>query len=168
MQDRKTINDYRKHHRHGLVPITGTNIAFSSAGLRKLGITDRLDLATDKDRNPIPGKDGPFTTGQFADAEFLGDPGRKQPTTDNPNHYEPAWRDEFKQRIHGVVLITGDAWERVEARSDFVERAFKIDDPNEAAIVEVLRIRGQVSSLTPCHGPSMIAKSFPLGSPEAK
>jgi hypothetical protein len=151
-----------------LIPLTGTNIAFSSAGLKKLGITDRLDLASDNKREPIPGKDGPFTLGQFADAEFLGDPGRKQPTLDDPNHYEPAWRNEFKQRIHGVVLITGDTWERVEARCDVIERAFKIDEPDDASIVEVMRIRGQVSSSTPCHSPSVISKPSLLGPPRAK
>jgi hypothetical protein len=148
LEDRKAIQEHRRHHHHSLLPLTGTNIAFSSAGLKKLGITDQLDRASDVNRLPIDGP-GPFTLGQIADAELLGDPGRKQPTTNDPNHYEPAWRDEFKQSIHGVVLITGDTWERVEARSDFIERAFKIDDPNAASIVEVLRIRGQVSVSDP-------------------
>ena len=168
LEDRKAIQDHRKYHRDGLVPITGTNIAFSSAGLKKLGITDLLDLALDNTKNPIPGKPGAFSLGQFADAEFLGDPGRKQPTANDPNHYEPAWRNEFKQPVHGVVLITGDTWERVEARSDFIERAFNIDDPSDASIVEVLRIRGQVSSSSPCHSRSVIANPFLLGSSRCK
>ena len=166
LEDRKAIDEHKKHHRPGLLPITGTNIAFSSAGLKKLGITDTLDVAG-RDP-PVPDKPGPFTLGQMADAEFLGDPGRKQPTKDDPNHYEPAWRPEFKQNIHGVLLITGDTWERVEARSDFLERAFNIDDPNDASIVEVLRIRGQVSFSTPYSSRSVIAKPFLLGSPGAK
>ena len=160
LADRKAIDEHKKHHRHDLLPITGTNIAFSSAGLKKLGITDTLD--------GDPANPGPFTRGQMANAETLGDNGRKQPTKDDPNHYEPAWRPEFKQNVHGVVLITGDTWERVEARSDFIERAFNIDDPNDASIVEVLRIRGQVSLSTPYPSRSVIAKSFLLGSPEAK
>ena len=168
LEDRKAIQDHRNQHRPGLVPLTGTNIAFSSAGLKKLGITDQLDLGSDSGRNPIPGTLGPFTLGQINDAKLLGDPGRNQPTATDPNHYEPAWKDEFKQSIHGVVLITGDSWERVEARSDFIERAFNIDDPNDASIVEVLRIRGQVSSSTSYQSRSVIANPFLLGSPRAK
>ena len=168
LEDRKAIDEHKKYNRPGLLPITGTNIAFSSAGLKKLGITDTLDVASNENREPVPDKPGPFTLGQIADAEFLGDNGRKQPTKDDPDHYEPAWRPEFKQNIHGVILITGDTWERVEARSDFIERAFNIDDPNDASIVEVLRIRGQVSFSTPCPSHSVVAEPFLLGSPGAK
>jgi hypothetical protein len=167
LEDHKAIQEHQKHRRPGLVPLTGTNVGFSSSGLKKLGITDQLDLADDDNRVPVPGKPGPFTIGQFADSESLGDPGRKQPTKDDPNHYEPAWRNEFKQSIHGVFLITGDSWERVETRSDFIERAFKIDDGIDASIIEVLRIRGQVSVSTPCQSCGPISKPFLLGSPGA-
>jgi len=166
LEDRKTIQDHRRHHPHGgLIPITGTNVAFSSAGLKKLGITDRLDTPLDVNRNPIPG-DGPFTLGQLADSQFLGDAGRKQPTASDPNHYEPAWRNEFKQPVHGVFLITGDSWERVEARSDLIESAFKLDDAVDASIVEVLRIRGQVSFSTNSRVVVRLL-NFSLGSPRA-
>ena len=165
LEDHKAIDDHRKHHRPGLVPLTGTNVAFSSAGLKKLGITDQLDQAS---RDPPPSGLGPFTGGQFADAQFLGDPGRKVPTVGDPNHYEPAWRNEFKQSIHGVFLITADSWDRVEARSDFIERAFKIDDALNASIVEVLRIRGQVSFWIASLSRTAVANPFLLGPPEAK
>lgn len=165
LDDHKAIEDHKKHHRPGLVPITGTNVAFSSAGLQKLGITDQLDKAT---RDPPPSGLGPFTGGQLADAHFLGDRGRKVPTLSDPDHFEPAWRDEFKQPIHGVFLITGDSWERVEARSDFIEHSFKIDDAIKASIVEVLRIRGQVSFSTAWLDRITVVYPFLLGPPKAK
>ncbi|EJD38892.1 DyP-type peroxidase [Auricularia subglabra TFB-10046 SS5] len=65
-------------------PIVALNLAFSQSGLTALGITDNLG-------------DPEFTAGQFADAEFLGDPGT--------GNWKPAFRGT---KIHGVFLMASD------------------------------------------------------------
>nr|WAW38280.1 DyP-type peroxidase [Auricularia auricula-judae] len=65
-------------------PIVALNIAFSQSGLTTLNITDDLG-------------DAPFAAGQFADADFLGDPGTK--------NWKPAFQGT---KVHGVLLMASD------------------------------------------------------------
>ncbi|KAK7444358.1 dye-decolorizing heme-containing peroxidase [Stygiomarasmius scandens] len=71
-------------------PVTAVNIAFSQSGLTALGVTDNL-------------KDSAFSSGQFADAENLGDPG-----TSN-------WISGFiGTRVHGVLMFFSDTDENID------------------------------------------------------
>jgi len=79
-------DDIDKHKKKsgGLLPLAFLNIAFSSRGLKKLGINDNI-------------QDADFTNGQFADAANLGD-----------NASE--WLDEFRgSSIDGVIQVAGDS-----------------------------------------------------------
>jgi len=105
LADQKAIEDHKKKGGIGLLTLVGTNISFSQTGLHALGINDDL-------------KDPLFTAGQLADASNnfanngLSDPGVVTGTTTNP-----AWDPNFKQAIHGCILITGDSLLTLRARS---------------------------------------------------
>lgn len=49
--------------------------------------------------------DAAFEAGQLAGAGDLGDPG----TVDATGKFDPNWIPDFKQPIHGVILISGDS-----------------------------------------------------------
>lgn len=87
----KKIAQAREDAKGGRVwlKINGLNIAFTAAGLTKLGITD--------DKQPSRGV---FFTGAEADAISLGDPV-------NDNGKLSTWKDEYlTPHIDGVLLVT--------------------------------------------------------------
>ncbi|KDQ59140.1 hypothetical protein JAAARDRAFT_57097 [Jaapia argillacea MUCL 33604] len=116
-KDQNAIKEHRRQNQPGLFPLAGLNIAFSQAGLVKLGVTDDI-------------KDSAFTAGQLADAPNLQD-------------VPISWDLAFKRVIHGVILVTGDSHESVDKIIQHVEALFGVHLPH-ATILEVLRIRGDV------------------------
>ncbi|KAK7062703.1 dye-decolorizing heme-containing peroxidase [Paramarasmius palmivorus] len=124
IQDAATFKSKLASDIHGLItstnqlldvslqPITAVNIAFSNSGLSTLGITDDLN-------------DAAFTSGQFVDAEALGDPG-----TGN-------WIEGFKGTgVHGVFLIASDTQSNVDAE------LVNIQNILGSSISEVHRLQG--------------------------
>lgn len=84
-------------------PVVSLNIAFSQAGLNKLGKTDNLGDTT-------------FSKGQAADANILGDPG----TTN--------WVSAFVgKNIHGVFLIASDLASSLDTEVSALETLFGSD-----------------------------------------
>jgi len=118
---RKQIDDHKKCGHHGLLKIVGTNIAFTSAGLKKLGVTESLG-------------DNDFDQGQLAAAKALGDTG----TTDTSGNFVPDWLPPFKSEIDGLVLIAGDSKETITEQKNKVEHVLG------KTIKEVLVVEGQV------------------------
>lgn len=87
-------------------PIVALNLAFSQSGLTTLGITDDLG-------------DAPFSAGQAADADNLGDPGTRN------------WVRAFRgTRIHGVFLIASDTDVNIAAQVSVLESLFGNDITN--------------------------------------
>lgn len=84
-------------------PVVSLNIAFSQAGLTKLGKTDNL-------------RDALFSNGQQSDANNLGDPG----TTN--------WVNAFLgKKIHGVFLIASDTSNSISTEVSAIESLFGSD-----------------------------------------
>ncbi len=83
--------------------------------------------------------DGTFTTGMLADASSLGDKG----TTSASGAFDPDWDPEFKQDIHGLILIAGNSHATVNETFRQVERIFSVKTQN-ATIHEVTRKIGDV------------------------
>lgn len=71
-------------------------------------------------------------------AEFLGDPG-----TTNGSSFTPNWLPEFKEDIHGVVLVSGESHATVGEELKKVENIFKLGHP-DASIKEIIKISGHV------------------------
>ncbi|KAK7437242.1 dye-decolorizing heme-containing peroxidase [Stygiomarasmius scandens] len=95
----------------GTPPTTALNIAFSSRGLTALNVTDNLG-------------DASFTSGQFANADSLGDPG----TTN--------WVSQFTQKsIDGVLLLASNDVQNVDDQlaniqsilGDSISEVYRID-----------------------------------------
>ena len=81
-------------------PITAVNIAFSSTGIRALGVNDTLG-------DPL------FTAGQFHDAPNLGDPGTVN------------WVPAFKgTSIHGVFLLASDTPTSITSEFAIIQKLF--------------------------------------------
>lgn len=84
-------------------PVVCLNVAFSQTGLYTLGINDNLF-------------DSPFSNGQAADANNLGDPGFKY------------WLNAFiGTKIHGVFLIASDDMININAMVNWLEALFGSD-----------------------------------------
>ena len=67
----------------------------------------------------------PFFVGQQKEAvAHLGDPKKSDGTT-------PDWDERFLQDIHGVIIITGDSPETVEAKKEAVYGIFHSNSVNE-------------------------------------
>nr|7ANV_A Chain A, ancestral D-type dye decolorizing peroxidase [Geotrichum candidum] len=132
-KDRKAIDEHKKSNQKSgkppeLLPLAGVNIAFSHAGLKKLGINDD-NLG-----------DTAFKAGQLADAQNLGDPG----TGNAGAKFVPDWDPAFKEKdIHGVILVAGDSHETVDKKLQEIEAIFGVGGPH-ASIHEVLTIQGDV------------------------
>ncbi|KAI0636148.1 peroxidase TAP [Trametes polyzona] len=108
-----------------LLPMTGVNIAFSQAGLTKLGITDDLG-------------DPAFKNGQLKDAKNLGDPGK-----DVNGTFDPDWLPEFKKSIHGVIIMSGNSDSTLADTRQKVDSVFNAKGPNPP-LLEVTTITGNV------------------------
>jgi hypothetical protein len=91
-----------------------------------LGITDDIG-------------DGPFNSGMLATAQTLGDRG----VTTSENKFSPSWDPAFKQEIHGVILITGDRRETVQAILKAIKKLFLVGEFN-AIIYQILSLTGDV------------------------
>ncbi len=66
--------------------------------------------------------DTAFNKGQLADSQSLGDP--RTPGRDNT--FTPDWIKEFKNPVHGVIIISGDSDLSVEATHRVVTCVFNI------------------------------------------
>lgn len=75
----------------------------------------------------------------LADAQNLGDKG----TTSASGTFSPDWDPEFKEDIHGLILITGDSHTTVNETLAKVEKIFSVKARN-ASIHEVTRKIGDV------------------------
>jgi Dyp-type peroxidase family len=131
LDDHKRIRKSQKDAEHKkepkpLLKLSGVNIAFSHSGLKKLGITDDIG-------------DGPFNSGMLATAQRLGDRG----VTTSENKFSPSWDPAFKQEIHGVILITGDRHETVQATLEPIKKLFLVGEFN-AIIYQILSLTGDV------------------------
>lgn len=75
----------------------------------------------------------------LAHASDLGDKG----TTSASGAFDPDWLPAFKKDIHGLIMVTGDCHETVNATLSGIKKIFAIGTPN-AAIHEVLQLVGDV------------------------
>jgi len=83
--------------------------------------------------------DSAFNTGMLVDAPNLGDKG----TTSASGTFNPDWDDEFKQDIHGLILVAGDSHATVNETLTKIEKIFGVKAQN-ASIHEVTRKIGDV------------------------
>ncbi len=83
--------------------------------------------------------DSAFNTGMLADASNLGDKG----TTSASGIFDPDWDPEFKQDIHGLILVAGDHHATVDDLVKRIEKTFSVGTQN-ATIHEVTRKVGDV------------------------
>lgn len=82
--------------------------------------------------------DGAFNAGMLADADSLGDAG-----TTSADGFEPSWDPEFKQEIHGLILIAGDCHATADRSLAVIKEIFSVGK-QDATIQEVVRIVGDV------------------------
>ncbi|KAF7972803.1 hypothetical protein HWV62_16986 [Athelia sp. TMB] len=125
---RKDIKQYRDDRYNNdplaIMELVCLNIAFSSDGLRELGIDE--DLGDDK-----------FTDGQFNTAvDDLGDPERKTTPT------EPEWNPEFGEIIHVCFNFTGDCAATVKSHIVKLEGIFTVN--GALVLKKVHQINGTV------------------------
>ncbi|KAH9848438.1 hypothetical protein C2E23DRAFT_739585 [Lenzites betulinus] len=106
--------------------LAAVNIAFSQAGLGKLGITEDIG-------------DTVFQQGQLSDAGNLGDSGA---ATGNGSFDPDQWLPAFKETIHGVILIAGDSDATVTATRQQIETIFS--SGQQAGLHEILTLTGSV------------------------
>ena len=64
-------------------------------------------------------------------------------TTAANGKFEPDWLPAFKKDIHGLILVTGDSHETVNAVMSDVKKIFSVGTP-QAVIHEVLQLVGDV------------------------
>ncbi|THU76798.1 hypothetical protein K435DRAFT_813070 [Dendrothele bispora CBS 962.96] len=124
--DQKSIADHKLKGLTTLIPMTGTQIAFSNAGLTKLGITG---VATPGVADP---NSDPFLKGQFKDSKNIGDAG-----TGPDSDFVPAWDPAFgNANIHGVIFIGGSDHLTVDAELAKTKLILGL------SVKEVIQIRG--------------------------
>jgi hypothetical protein len=92
------MEEAKKRNPGTLVPLAFLNISFSKKGLDALNIQDDLG-------------DDPFSQGQLADAQNLGDDGKVE--TDG---FDPSWEAAFKTRVDGVLVVAGESWKSINAK----------------------------------------------------
>ncbi|PIL30378.1 hypothetical protein GSI_07563 [Ganoderma sinense ZZ0214-1] len=107
------------------LPMWGVNIAFSHSGLVKLGMNDDIG-------------DTAFTKGQLADSKSLGDPG----ASGKDDTFTPDWITQFKNPIHGVIIISGDSHLSVDAAHTTVSSIFNIGF--QPTLHEALTLKGSI------------------------
>ncbi|KAF8151491.1 hypothetical protein B0H34DRAFT_130841 [Crassisporium funariophilum] len=132
VRDRDHIGKHKRDdEEHGrkphLIPCIGVNIAFSHFGFQKLQIDDTKLIDT------------AFMTGQRIDAgKSLGDKG-----TGSGSNFDPDWEPEFKQELHGVIIVAGDSHLNVEKRICQIEEIFGVGTV-AASIHKITSVRGDV------------------------
>jgi hypothetical protein len=82
--------------------------------------------------------DSVFNGGMLADAENLGDKGTK-----SSGPFDPQWLDEYKEEIHGVILVTGDCHQTVKGKLEEIKDIFSVGE-GDATVHEVLSVVGDV------------------------
>lgn len=114
-----------------LLEMSGINIAFSHKGLRFMGIRDKIG-------------DDVFEKGMLADADG---PDGADDVPGRPSKYLnddlTLWEPQFKEVIHGVILITGSSHPKIQETLDKVTKIFKVGHV-EASIQEVTKVEGHV------------------------
>jgi Dyp-type peroxidase family len=128
LKDRDAIDKHKKkpYPKPELIPLWGVNISFSHFGFVKLGINDT---------NLV---DAAFLGGQEADAESLGDSG----TGTGPT-FVPDWIPQFKEKIDGLIIFSGDSHATVNAKVHQVLTIFGFGTP-KSSVAEVFRVTGDV------------------------
>ncbi|KAH0001952.1 hypothetical protein KCU78_g14625, partial [Aureobasidium melanogenum] len=124
IDDRVEIRQHKRHHKTRLTKC-GTNVAFTSKGLKKLGMTEDIG-------------DAVFTGGMLADAQNLGDTG-----STTASRFEPDWIPEFKKQMDGVILVAGDGHRTVDQQIQHINTIFSIGG-SSASIDMVLKLSGDV------------------------
>ncbi|KAI1339968.1 Dyp-type peroxidase [Xylariaceae sp. FL0016] len=99
-----------------MLEMSGVNIAFSQKGLDFLDISEEIG-------------DDVFKKGMVADAESLGDDLAK-------------WDEEFKEEIHGVILVTANEKTVLGKTFEKILKLFHVGHKN-ASVVEVARLIGK-------------------------
>ncbi|KAK7442538.1 dye-decolorizing heme-containing peroxidase [Stygiomarasmius scandens] len=100
-KDRDALKEHKRKGDKSLIPMAGAQIAFSNAGLVKMGITGVA--------SPSKPATDPFITGQFKDAFTLGDAG-----TGTQDDFVPAWDPAFgNANIDGLIFVGGDCHDSV-------------------------------------------------------
>jgi hypothetical protein len=54
------------------------------------------------------------------------------------------WDAEFKQDIHGVILVTGSSHPKIDETLAKVKAIFKVGDATNATVTEVTQLDGHV------------------------
>ncbi|KAG9765642.1 hypothetical protein KCU73_g334, partial [Aureobasidium melanogenum] len=111
IDDRVEIRQHKRHHKTRLTKC-GTNVAFTSKGLKKLGMTEDIG-------------DAVFTGGMLADAQNLGDTG-----STTASRFEPDWIPEFKKQMDGVILVAGDGHRTVDQQIQHINTIFSVGGPS--------------------------------------
>ncbi|KAG9599849.1 hypothetical protein KCU77_g3591, partial [Aureobasidium melanogenum] len=124
IDDRVEIRQHKRHHKT-LLTKCGTNVAFTSKGLKKLGMIEDIG-------------DAVFTAGMLADAQNLGDTG-----STSASRFEPDWIPEFKNQMDGVILVAGDGHRTVDQQVQHIKTMFSVEGSN-ASIDIILKLSGDV------------------------
>jgi Dyp-type peroxidase family len=90
---------------YGTPPGVTTNLAFTYAGLRELGLPDGSMRSFPED----------FRMGMKARKDILGDDGPSA-----PQHWDPIWQDNYG--VHMLMTINGKSTETLNARYDEVQK----------------------------------------------
>jgi hypothetical protein len=125
-----------------LLPVGGINVSFSAFGLTKVCHYISLDMSykfimvrqLGINVNDESG-DSHFNSGQFADAELLGDPGMK----DKDGKFIPNWEPAFKNHLDGVFIVTAESHATLNKELSTIDRAF-----NHGSIHKVTTLHGDV------------------------
>lgn len=82
--------------------------------------------------------DSVFNGGMLADAQHLGDQGSSV-----SGKFDPDWIPEFKQEIHGLIMITAESRATVDKKLAMAKKIFSAGE-KDATMHEVLSLVGDV------------------------
>jgi Dyp-type peroxidase family len=130
--------------------MAGVNVAFSKKGLDKVGHPNSdapwikpkyrwcVDVSSPQMGITDDIGDSVFNNGMLLDAKGLGDKG-----TESSGPFDPQWLDEYKEEIHGVILVTGDSHKTVKGKLEEIKDIFSVGE-DDATVHEVLSVVGDV------------------------
>jgi Dyp-type peroxidase family len=111
-------------------PVVTTNVAFTFAGLRSLGLPEKSLLSFPDD----------FVMGMRARAEILGDDERSA-----PDAWDPIWKSDVSRQVaHVLVTINASTPDRRATRYDEINAA--VDEVNQVVAEGVVQLRGHRDS----------------------
>lgn len=82
--------------------------------------------------------DSVFNAGMLADAQHLGDQGSSA-----SGKFDPDWIPEFKQEIHGLILVTAESRATVDKKLAMIKQMFSVGE-KDATMHQVLSLVGDV------------------------